>query len=42
LLSKLSESIVVWLLVVMIVLSCVFIVLKCFFPFCSLVGSPQQ
>jgi hypothetical protein len=42
LLSKLSESSVVWLLVVMIVLSCVFIVLKCFFPFCSLVGSPQQ
>jgi hypothetical protein len=45
LLPNLCESSVVWLLVVMIVLSCVFhctLMLACHFPFYSLVGSHQQ
>jgi hypothetical protein len=45
LLSKLSESSVVWLLVVMIVLSCVFhctLMLACHFSFYSLVESLHQ
>ncbi len=40
LLTKLSESSVVWLLVVMIVLSCVFFI--CHFSFYSLVVAQQQ
>jgi hypothetical protein len=45
LLSKLSESSVVWLLVVMIVLSCVFhctLMLACHFSFFSCVVSLRQ
>jgi hypothetical protein len=46
LLTKLSESSSVWLLVVMIVLSCVFflctLMLACHFTFYSWVGSLQQ
>ncbi len=45
LLTKLSECSVVWLLVVMIVLSCVFhctLMLACHFSSYSLVGSLQQ
>jgi hypothetical protein len=45
LLTKLSELSVVWLLVVMIVLSCVFhctLMLSCHFPFYSCIVSPQQ
>jgi hypothetical protein len=43
--SNLSESSVVWLLVVMIVLSCVFhcaLMLACHFSFYSLLGSLTQ
>jgi hypothetical protein len=45
LMSNLCESSVVWLLVVMIVLSCVFhctLMLACHFSFFSWVGSLQQ
>jgi hypothetical protein len=45
LLSNLGESSVVWLLVVMIVLPCVFhctLMLACHFPFYRLLGSGKQ